>query len=40
VKNPGGAPIVAYAYAESADGINWTRPPLGLVEINGSRQSH
>ena len=24
------------AYAESDDGINWTKPNLGLVEVNGS----
>jgi hypothetical protein len=23
-------------YAESADGIHWTKPPLGLVEFNGN----
>lgn len=25
------------AYEESTDGINWTRPELGLFEVNGSR---
>ena len=27
-------------YAESADGITWTRPDLGLVEIAGSRHNN
>lgn len=27
-------------YFESADGINWTRPELGLVEFAGSRQNN
>ncbi len=25
------------AYAESADGVHWIKPELGLVEVNGSR---
>lgn len=28
------------AYAESPDGINWTRPELGLFEFNGSRANN
>lgn len=28
------------AYAESRDGINWTRPNLGLVEIHGSKENN
>ena len=28
------------AYAESPDGIHWTRPNLGLFEINGSRDNN
>lgn len=28
--------FTALAYAESRDGIHWTKPPLGLVEWNGS----
>jgi hypothetical protein len=28
------------AYAESADGIRWTRPELGLVEHRGSRKNN
>ncbi len=28
------------AYAESTDGINWTRPSLGLVEYQGNRQNN
>ena len=27
-------------YAESHDGINWTRPDLGLVEFNGSKKNN
>ena len=27
-------------YAESADGIHWTKPDLGLVEVNGSTQNN
>jgi hypothetical protein len=27
-------------YAESRDGVNWTRPPLGLVEFRGSKQNN
>ena len=27
-------------YAESKDGINWTRPDLGLFEIDGTRQNN
>lgn len=28
------------AYAESADGLTWTKPNLGLVEFNGSRNNN
>ena len=28
------------AYAESADGIHWTRPDLGLVEFRGSKHNN
>jgi|GEM_PF-143635 len=27
-------------YAESDDGVNWTKPDLGLVEFNGNRQNN
>ena len=27
-------------YAESDDGVKWTRPNLGIVEINGSRENN
>ncbi|MGC3968781.1 MAG: hypothetical protein QM775_15865 [Pirellulales bacterium] len=27
-------------YAESADGIAWTKPELGLVELNGNKQNN
>ena len=26
-------------YAESKDGINWTKPDLGLIEFNGSKKN-
>ena len=28
------------AYAESADGINWVKPDLGIVDYDGSRQNN
>jgi len=28
------------AYAESADGVHWTKPDLGLVEYDGSRKNN
>jgi len=34
-----GHPTVT-CYAESSDGITWTRPDLGLVEFNGSKQNN
>src|SRR5581483_12469944 len=27
-------------YAESADGIHWKKPDLGLVEVNGTKQNN
>ena len=27
-------------YAESRDGIHWTKPDLGLVSVDGSSQNH
>ncbi|HEY6166467.1 MAG TPA: hypothetical protein VI454_00415, partial [Verrucomicrobiae bacterium] len=27
-------------YAESTDGVNWTKPDLGLVEFNGSKKNN
>jgi hypothetical protein len=32
-------PLV-YCYAESADGIHWTKPELGLVEYEGSKRNN
>ena len=29
-----------YCYAESKDGIHWTKPDLGLVEFNGSKNNN
>lgn len=34
VKNPGGKPYLAYAYAKSDDGIVWRLPELGLVDTD------
>jgi hypothetical protein len=28
------------AYAESADGIHWTKPELGLVDFNGNKSNN
>ncbi len=35
-----GNPGEVTAYEESTDGINWTRPTLGLFEVNGSRSNN
>jgi hypothetical protein len=40
VKNPGGAPHVCFAYAQSQDGIQWTRPNLGLVLVGDSHANN
>jgi hypothetical protein len=29
-----------YCYAESSDGVHWTKPELGLVEFEGSRKNN
>ena len=29
-----------YCYAESRDGIHWTKPDLGLIDYNGSKQNN
>ncbi len=29
-----------YCYAESKDGIHWTKPELGIVEFNGSKKNN
>ncbi|MFH1923752.1 MAG: hypothetical protein ABIP48_28165, partial [Planctomycetota bacterium] len=29
-----------YCYAESEDGVHWTKPELGLFEFNGSKQNN
>ena len=40
-KNLWGAPYRRIlCYAESTDGIHWTKPDLGLVEWNGSRENN
>ena len=33
-------PVLCYAYAESWDGIAWSRPDVGLVEISGSKANN
>lgn len=35
-----GNPGEATAYQESTDGLNWTKPNLGLIEVNGSRSNN
>lgn len=35
-----GNPGEVTAYEESTDGINWTKPNLGLFEVNGSRSNN
>lgn len=37
---PGKDRIVAWAVAESVDGVRWTKPDLGLVECNGDRHNN
>lgn len=36
----GGLPPTFVCYAESADGIQWTRPNLGLYEFEGSKENN
>jgi hypothetical protein len=40
VKNPGATPSVCFCYAESDDGMHWTRPNLGLVSVHGSKKNN
>jgi hypothetical protein len=37
---PSGANDERTCYAESSDGIRWTRPDLGLYEVNGTRKNN
>ncbi len=37
---PGDPALQVTCYAESPDGINWTKPELGLLEVNGSRANN
>ena len=42
-KYRGAAPVtklVMVAYAESADGIKWDKPALGLVELDGTKDNN
>jgi hypothetical protein len=32
--------LMPLGYAESADGVHWTKPPLGLHDWNGSKANH
>lgn len=36
--NPVPPPFICYA--ESSDGVHWTRPSLGLIEFNGSKENN
>lgn len=36
----GGGPTASVCYAASDDGISWSRPDLGLVEIQGSKDNN
>src|SRR5262249_27469982 len=38
--NPGGRPPYCILYAESKDGRQWTKPELGLHEVNGSKANN
>ena len=41
VKNPTSRnPFTGFAYAQSPDGIQWERKPLGLVEVDGSTENN
>lgn len=40
LKDPKKPSKLHIAYAESSDGIRWTKPDLGLVEFNGSRRNN
>ncbi len=40
VQGPGPERWRPMCYAESADGVHWTKPELGLVEFNGSRKNN
>lgn len=37
---PRSSRITSVCYAESKDGINWTKPNLGLVEFNGNKNNN
>lgn len=37
---PDGSPDEVTCYAESKDGIRWTKPDLGLIEVHGSRHNN
>lgn len=37
---PGPGRIASLGYAESKDGVHWTKPALGLVEFEGSRDNN
>jgi hypothetical protein len=35
-----GSPSESTCYAESKDGVHWTKPDLGLFEVNGTKQNN
>jgi hypothetical protein len=40
VDAPDGSPSESTCYAESEDGISWTKPSLGLFEVHGTRDNN
>ena len=40
VKNPGADPHICFCYAESDDGIHWTRPDLDIIPVGGSGKNN
>ena len=39
-ETPDGTPDEVTCYAESTDGVRWTRPKLGLFEAGGTRENN
>ena len=39
-ETPDGTPDEVTCYAESPDGVHWTRPKLGLFEVGGTRENN
>ena len=38
--NPDGSDDESTCYAESTDGIHWSKPELGLFEVGGTRKNN